>query len=437
MGELVMIRAGGAVEPDPDPPPDPPPGGGGTYITSQTEIYQMPTVPLMARGGWYTDANFGPVVTKRTGPTQYMGPGSYALIYEYSRYCPVSKDGTYITLINISTVRGYSYFWGVFNRTTGALLTPWMTSGGSGDPEFNWDITDDTVGYFHKDNAYWKIDMPAGTTTRLFTVTRASGVAYPYMNTKGEGRASDDNRWHGMFGRNNPPLVSTNEWIMYDRLNNSLFARIPAPQYADWVGTTPLTGQFICGGDAAATASDNKHTNLYDRNLNFVRRITYQVSHGDLAIGSDGDEYWVYKSDSGLQNTESGGSGMCWARISDGVRAVVPGFRLSPRSALHISGICSRAHPDWVLMSHYSSANPDPFIRPGEHEVWFLNFKTGDVKRVCHTHNIGTPDVDKDYFAETQAVTDWSGNRVFFKSNFGTVDPNKEIGSYELSGTFW
>lgn len=435
MAKVMVLRnpaSGGPEDPPPPPPPPPPDPTGYTYSNSQTAIYQMPTVTMPALGGWYVDANFGGTVTRVSGPAQYYDPTTYALITEYSRFCPLSKDGTYIHLYNISVTNQYSSWWAVFNTSTGTRASPWIHSGGSGSAEFNWSPTDDTVGYFHRNNAYWRIDMPTGTITQLFTCTRANGTTYAYMNTGSEGRSSDDLRWHALWGKAYPSTVATTDWIMYDRLNNEIHARIPAPQYANWVGTTPLTGQFVAGGD-----SPNWNTVLYDRELNFVRRLSYLYSHGDIAIGSDGEEYYVYLAQIGGQLAEAGGEGLAWCRLSDGARAIVPGFRTAPRSALHISAICSRAHPDWILMSHYSSGTPNPFVRPGEHEVWFQNFITGEVKRVAHTHNFPDPAGGKDYWAETQATTDWSGETVIFKSNWGSVDPNKEIATYKVTGNFW
>jgi hypothetical protein len=433
MGELVMVRAGGAAPPDVEPPVVPP--GTATFSSSQTDIYQMQTLPLMARGDWYTDSTFGTTIKKITDISMGNGPGVYALGHEYSRYCPLSKDGTYFMAISWSSGPGStSYWWAVFNTSSGARASDWISSGSGGDPEFNWSVSDDAVAYFLKDRYQYRLDMPAATITQLFTVLRASGTAYAYLSTVGEGRPSDDMRWQALLGRSNPIATATNEWIMYDRLSNSIYARRAAPQYANWVGTTPLTGQFACGGDQGSN-----NTNLYDRNLNFVRRLTYIVTHGDFAIGSDGEEYWVYVAQGALQAPEvtPNREALTRCRISDGTRTTVPGPRQMPNSAVHISGICSRAHPDWVMMSHYSSALPSPFVRPCEHEIWFHNFMTGEQKRIAHTHNVPPAGEAKNYVMETQATTNWAGDKILFHSNFRTAAPTLHIENYLITGTFW
>jgi hypothetical protein len=108
-----------------------------------------------------------------------------------------------------------------------------------------------------------------------------------------------------------------------------------------------------------------------------------------------------------------------------------------PTGSIHISGILSRDHPDWVLVSTYSKVNTLPYTHAGDHEIWLMNFITGDVKRVAHTHNVRDPVSDKEYFSETQASSNYAGTKLIFKSGWGTAVPNQHIETYVITGTFW
>lgn len=421
-----------------DPPPEPPPGDD-TFITDQTAIYSMPTLSPLQRLGWYVDSTFGTTVTKISDYTTMSLASSlqnpYGLLYEYSSYVPISKNGTYITLFGLGTSGGGWH--AIYRVSDGTRMSVFFSGGGGVDPEFIWDPLDDNVGYYLSSRTCYRMDMPAGTSTALWTVQRLAGGNFTYLRTGQEGRPSDNMRWHCLMGYMSTRTVATTEWVLYDRLNNEVHAQRMAPQYTDAVKTTPVTGQFVGIGD-----SSTNHTVLYDQNLNFVRELHKQASHEDAAIGSDGEEYLVYMSQTGPQIAQTSNK-QCMARvrISDGTITIVPGRVLGsdkfPTSAVHISGIVSKAHPDWVLVSHYTSDPNTNFIRPGDHEVWLQNFMTGDVKRICHTHNWPDADVAKDYWAETQATSNWAGDEFLMKSNWGTADPNKDISVYKITGTFW
>lgn len=421
-------------------PPDPDPVGEDTFSASQTEIYQMPTIPLMTLGGWYIDSTFGPVVTKVSDPrSMTMAPtlvNPYGIIYEYSSYPAVSKDGTWIVLFGVGSSGGGWY--AVYRVSDGVRMSGFFRGGGGVDPEFMWSPTDDNVGYYLSSRRCYRMDLPSGTSTELWTALRMDGTPFTYLRTGQEGRPSNDMRWHCLMGYMSPRTTATTEWVVMDRLSGTVYSQRAAAQFTDAVKTTPLTGQFVGTGD-----SGSNHTVLYDRDLNFVRRLHYHAAHGDLAIGSDGEEYLIYLVTDAIMYAEAGVSNnaMIRVRISDGNRAVVPGRTAGtdhfPTSAMHFSGIVSRDHPDWILVSHYTSSATTEFIRPGDHEVWLQNFMTGDVKRICHTHNWPDSTVDKDYWAETQASSNWAGDEFYFKSNWGTVDPAKNISAYRVTGNFW
>jgi hypothetical protein len=408
-----------------------PPPGSPTYITDQDSIYQSPLIPRPSLRETYIDPVFGTNVTKITDISM-APPGSnpghngttFGVLYEYARQVPMSKDGTYIYVVNRRTSQSGD---GEVRRVSDGTSMTGDLNIANVESEWRWSTTDDNVAYFMRNNYACKITMPSGIVEHLFTVKSLSGSNYTFLYTDAEGGPDDARHYQALMGKRTGYAT---EWVLYDIQTGLIRKQIVAPQYANWVSTTPLTGQFIIGGDASTN-----HSNLYDQDLNFVRRVSLRVSHGDLAIGSDGKEYYVYLAQDVGQVAEAGGEGLVWCRLDDGSRAVVPGFRKAPRSAIHISGICSRSHPDWVLLSHYTSSSE--ITKPGHHEIWFQNFITGAVKRIAHTHNYPDPLVQKDYWSETQATCTWDATKVLFKSNWGTVEPNVYIETYMITGNFW
>jgi len=88
----------------------------------------------------------------------------------------------------------------------------------------------------------------------------------------------------------------------------------------------------------------------------------------------------------------------------------------------HFSGIASRTHPGWILVSTYTdpltecpnkSVGNQPFTR----EIFFLKTDgSGAVKRLTHHHSDQATNAsgDKDYWAEPHATSSWDGTIVLY-----------------------
>lgn len=440
MGDKVMIRAGGAVEPSPDPPPDPPPSGTPTYITSRTAVYQMPATTRPAYNASYVDPVFGGTVTRISDLSQ-MYPNATnrdGMIYEYPSAVPISNNRQYVALAG--RAGSSSGFLAVYRISDGVRMTNWLSSGSGNEAGLRFDPTDDNVLYY-KNNVrqFCRINLPSGTVTPLYRFTRADGTQYDYTDPRTIGDLSFDGRWHSAHCYNYQSPLPT-EWIMYDKLNAVIHKRIRAPHYTAGLHALPYSGGCIAMGDAGTNDSRQ-----YDNDFNYVRIVQRHTSHGTVAMGSDGNEWYIYNAQTGAQLAWQGWGGYTACNLTTGAAHLIPGSGIYPQAAYHVSGNVSYSHPGWIVASHYSTVLPSPFTRPGEHEVWMWNFHTGDVKRIAHTHNDPediSAGVGKDYWSETQAGSSWDGNTIVFKSNWRCtypqeVYPNRQILTYMVTGNFW
>jgi hypothetical protein len=103
--------------------------------------------------------------------------------------------------------------------------------------------------------------------------------------------------------------------------------------------------------------------------------------------------------------------------------------------AIHISGLASREHPGWALVSTYTT--PSTAQHPLGREVFWLPLDgSGDVRRIAHHHSDVTIQSDKkDYWAEPHASPSWDGSRVFFSSTWG--DAYKRYDLYVVTGNWF
>jgi len=188
--------------------------------------------------------------------------------------------------------------------------------------------------------------------------------------------------------------------------------------------------------------TDGRGTRLYSRTFSYVRTLFSDYAHSDFAFDASGNEVLVYHATSGNQVDELGcpnppnGSPIASARLLDGQKKILLGdcntadWTPVIKGAFlgwgwftpHFSGIASRAHPGWVLVSTYTDpltecptktvGNP-PFAR----EIFFLKTDgSGAVKRLTHHHSDQATDSwgDKDYWAEPHATSSWDGTIVLY-----------------------
>ena len=214
--------------------------------------------------------------------------------------------------------------------------------------------------------------------------------------------------------------ITKKDWLVVDLTTGFVTVRMECcdgviNNTADNVSVSP-SGDYVIWG-----CSGGGHTSIYNRSdLSFIRDLFPEPSHADYVLGDDGDEYFVYYAATSGQIAQVGNkTGIARVNLRTGDHAMV--LEQFSHWSFHISGICSRAHPGWVLISSYQ--DEDDTFYAFSSEVFFLNIHTGAVRRIAHHHCIHPP-FYKYYFAEPQATCSWDASKVYVATDWGNYGVN-------------
>jgi hypothetical protein len=406
---------------------------------SDSSVYAVPVVPRPPLGVATPDPTFGgSLVTRITDPSMIpIDPtGTFpvrGLVHEYSRYAGLNADGT---LLLAQAIGGASSGqWALIDLATGQVRM-WVPTGG--DPEFSWHPTDPTRALFRANNSIRVLHADTLTVESLMTFSQ-----YGFIETKEEGRPSDDWHYFAFKGYHYNIDGSCCDWSAVDLVVADLFARTivstwTPPIVPDMVGMSP-SGNYVVG-----TFSD--YTKVFDRNLAFLKDLHPGVARADLAYDAAGNEVYVYVPQTAAQTGEFGSkTGVASVRLDPTCTTQPECKQLVLETGYglvaHVSGIPSRAHPGWVLLSTYMQPG-DP-QQPFGREIFLLSLDgTQSVKRIAHHHSDvqpAGPQGDEDYFAEPHATMTWDGNTIVFSSTWG--DPLIRYDVYTVTqppnGTWW
>src|SRR4029453_19419697 len=132
----------------------------------------------------------------------------------------------------------------------------------------------------------------------------------------------------------------------------------------------------------------------------------------------------------------TGPGASCWASATRGTGGRGgPGRRSGWWFGTHFSGIASRAHPGWVLVSTYTEPRTQHY--PFSREIFWLKLDgSGEVRRIAHHHSDqASHGGEKDYWAEPHATSSWDGDLVVFSSVWETPWENYDF--YTCTGDGW
>jgi hypothetical protein len=150
----------------------------------------------------------------------------------------------------------------------------------------------------------------------------------------------------------------------------------------------------------------------------------------------------VYQPSSAKQIIELGnpsGAPLAMSRLRDGKKTILLPIGWEWFTP-HFSGLASRTHPGWVLVSTYTA--PSTPQLPFSREIFWLRLDgSRAVRRIAHHHSDltfrSTPwgGQEKDYFAEPQATSSWDGDVVLFSSVWGASFNHYDL--YAVTGQWW
>jgi hypothetical protein len=445
-GVLLLAAPGCALfdqPPDNAPPPQEKKSAGAEDHRGEPPRHDGPGLARPALHTPFPDPTFGTTVTRVTDPS--MAPEAMAnpvlgLRHEYARFPVLNADNTKVVLQVLGGADG-----GVFevrDLASGKLL--YKISPERGDPEMSWHPTSPHLLFYRSGNEVEVLHADSGRIETLMAFQQ-----YYAISTREEGRPSDDWRYYAFLGFRDSSYA-TADIVVADLVEKRVVATWPNAGSPDWVSMSP-SGKYV-----VVQWTDDQGTRLYDRDtLAYVRTVISNAPHCDFAFDADGDEVLVYQATSGKQIDElscpkpPNGSPIASARLVDGKKKILLGdcnkadWTPVITGALvgwnwftpHFSGIASRRHPGWVLVSTYTT--PENGTHPYAREVFWLKLDgSGQIRHITHHHSdqVST-DEKKDYWAEPQATSSWDGTIVLFSSVWGK--PFQEYDLYTVTGHWW
>ena len=349
----------------------------------------IPTVEIPALHATYLDPVFGTKIVRITSPAQVKGLSR--IRHYYSKSNPFNSDETKAIMhgSNGSVILYDAINWKPLSQINVI----------SSDPEIQWHPTNPDI-FYHMDfvgntsnvRGIFKYNIKKNKKILLRDFKR-------YETARGqlEGNLDMNGRFYALIGRAN----NKGEAFVYDIKNNKVSKRISVTEKmaGDWISVSPTGKYVVMMGDRSS---------IYDIKMNLIHELpkgTY--GHADLCLGADGEDYMVFD---GADYTLDGNRNINIVNLKTGkIRKLT---RIGWGTTPHVS--CRNLDkPGWALIS---TQGPDRKYPNHDFEIFWLRMDgIGEVRRIAHHHSSR----DKGgYFAEQHAVTNRSGTKIIFTSNW-------------------
>ncbi|GIK82815.1 MAG: hypothetical protein BroJett024_39200 [Alphaproteobacteria bacterium] len=345
----------------------------------------------------FVDPTFGTTVMRITDPSQV--PGKRRIRHYYSKANPLNANDSLA----------------IFFGGDGSLIlydaATWKPIREldivSSDPEIQWHPKDPGVFYFldfagNSPNvrAMYRYDTKSGKKTLLRDFSE-----YETVRGKLEGNLDREGRYYAMVGKKGANF----EAFVYDLQNDTIRRRLPVTgaMVADWISVTPSGRHVVMMG--------KDRSRVFDLDMNHLRDLPLGTfGHADLCLRADGTEVMVFDgADHQLDNNRN----INMADLQTGRISVLT--RIGWGTTPHVS--CRNlAMPGWALIS---TQGPDRKYPNHDFEIFWIKLDgSGQVRRVAHHHSSREKG---GYFSEQHAVTNATGTRIIFASNWnGAIDPS-------------
>ena len=321
-------------------------------------IYDGPkNVPSLLRPGYLqpiTDPVFGTKVTRISDESTFGGSAHHRLQHLYSKTQPWNSDMTLIQMHSAQVILDAKTYQVVKIQDS--------------KNEAKWSTVDPNILYYVSGNQFRKLNVRTNADTVLHTFSEGNISIGDY-----EGNIS--------VGDTYVVLNVGTLAIVYDIVNDSVISKNDLGP-ADWVSMSQ-SGNYVVIRVNPKTLG----VLVYDRNLNYLRKIFDHGSHGDLGHDGSGNEIYAQVC-----------SGKGRARLDNGLLSeLMPGFN----ECGHIS-LQNYKRPGWALKS-------------GEGEVYAIQLDgSGIVQRFAHEHSSSA-----NYDAEPKGVISPDGSKVMWNSDWG------------------
>ncbi len=344
------------------------------------------------------DPVFNTVITRITAPSQV--PRVTRVRHYYSKANPFNSNETFALMFGSN---GSKWLYSAKTWEPIQKLVLW-----SSEPEIQWHPTDPNKFYYlakldrnKNPRGMFIYDLKKNKRTLLKDFSE-----YKRIRGKLEGNMDKKGRFYALVGTNK----NGDEIFVYDVINNSISKKQKVSKYvaSDWISVSP-SGLYV-------VAMGKYRSRIYDIKMKLLRdlpRGTY--GHGDLCLGENNDEFLVFD---GADYEIDGNRNINIANLKTGKLDILT--RIGWRSTPHVS--CRNLDkPGWALIS---TQGPDNRYSNHDFEIFWIKLDgSREVRRVAHHRSSRKKG---GYFAEQQAVTNKTGDKIIFASNWG----QKEINDY-------
>ncbi len=255
----------------------------------------------------------------------------------------------------------------------------------------------------------------------------ANQIDYEYFKMgPGEGNFDKNDHYVAFVGKYGPDM----DIIIYDLQQYQILLKYTfasawgsgpahAPDYVDWVSVS-LSGDYVVIMWNHNTTSVNNPFNghygveVYDRNMQFLRRIADYGNHGDFAYAQDGDEVFVQFW---------GPTGRLNMYYLDRIERVVLQTSSDIGQHGHVSGR-NINRPGWAYIS---------LDEPGYGVNMAVKLDDSGIVEYFGHHYSSAPT----YIKDSRPVPTPNGDKIMFKSDFGDTTPEViytfEAKAYEVN----
>ena len=355
-----------------------------------------PAAGRPAKGAAFRDPSFKTCVIRATDHVA-DGIGSTFVRNDYSRRQAFNADSS------LFIAYAYNGSWQLYDANTLARIK--TLSGPAGDAEPQWDPLDPKSLYYVPTNG--------GTTLQKLNVdSNTSSVAANFAGklpwadatriwTKSEGSPSADGRYWCFMAETD--AFNIRGVFTYDLKTQTVIGTRAMSNRPDHVSMS-ASGRscVVSDGDVSGGIV------AWDRSFSTSRKLHTIGEHSDLAIGANGDDYFVF--------ADYAGSGdLVMVDVDTGVRtSLLPTYIDGTATAYHVSGKAFNK-PGWVVLSTYANyGGPEKWLHQ---RVMAVELKANPtIINLAHHHGQYNA-----YWTEPHATVNRDFTKVLFNSNWGTT----------------
>ena len=347
------------------------------------------------------EAGYGQCLTRMT-QAQTEPPVVFART-DYSRRQAFNSDGSRMLIVASDGA------WHLYDPRVPSYVQ--QIPGFAGAVEPQWHATDpDLISYLPDAGARMQVvdldlvTLQSSVVGDLGARLKLLWPAAAIMNTGAEGSPSADGRFWA-FQVSDAAQAGLGVFV-WDKLLDVIISHLDIATLPDHLSMSP-SGQNVVVSWAEQTVS-------YNLQLENPQILLNGTEHSDLAIGADGEDYYVaidYSTDDG---------DLFMTNLLTGQRtALVPTYIAREATTLHVSG---KAYdlPGWVVVSTFDMRDEDPqwFYQ----RIWLVELQPNPrmIPLGFHQSKLRPAEGSANYFAEPHATINKAGTRVVFNSNWNS-----------------